>query len=207
MWSHILPPSLKGLQALELGAAGGGPSLWLAVQGATVTCSDITSPAERAQPLHQRYRTAINYAAIDARALPFASESLDIICCKSVLGGIRKKSHLDPKPQIISEIHRVLKPGGYLLSADNLSGHSLHQQLRQRFVVWSEGWEYFTVPETLDLLSPFWQVHYTTAGLSALVGRTPTQRSFLGTIDFCVSPYFSGQPPHYMLATVARKEL
>lgn len=49
----------------------------------------------------------------DAQALPFASDSVDILFCHQTL------HHLVHQDDALSEFHRVLKPGGYLLLAES----------------------------------------------------------------------------------------
>lgn len=209
LWEQCLPNPITGKKALELGAAQGGLSLWLALKQADVMCSDVASPYEKSHALHHKYGMAhITYAAVDATCLPFPDESLDIICCKSVLGGIRKHKHTDPKSEVIGEIYRVLKPGGWFLSADNLYASRLHHTLRSHGVSWARGWEYFHRDEVFALLSDFKTVHYTTAGLIALAGRTPKQRKFLSQWEFSLQNriYQSfWQQWHYMIATAAQK--
>ncbi len=209
LWEQCLPKRLVEKKGLELGASQGGLSLWLALKQADVICSDVTSPQEKSRTLHHKYgMTHIKYAAVDATHLPFPDESLDIICCKSVLGGIRKHKHTDPKPKIMAEIYRVLKPGGWFLSADNLYASPLHHTLRSQGVSWARGWEYFHTDEIFALLSAFKTVHYTTAGLIALMGRTPKQRMFLSQWESTLQTKLDQsfwQQWHYMIATAAQK--
>lgn len=210
LWEQYVPGQLKEKTALELGAANGGPSLWLALKGAKVICSDIYSPETKASTLHHKYavNTRISYTAIDAQHLPFEDQSLDIICCKSVLGGISKHVKGDPKPQVMAEIYRVLKPGGWLLSADNLYASVLHAHMRNAFVSWSKGWEYFDPEELLTLLKAFDTVNYTTAGITALLGRSPQQRQWLSGLDQQIQrllPPSQKQRWHYVMATASQK--
>lgn len=210
LWEQCLSSELKGQQCLELGAGNGGPSLWLALKGADVICSDIGEPGAQAKALHKKYgvTSRMRYAAVDAQHLPFPDQSLDIICCKSVLGGISKQTQHDPKPQIIAEIYRVLKPGGWFLSADNLYASALHTHLRKHFISWSKGWEYFRPEELLTLLNPFDTVNYRTAGISALVGRNPQQRQWLSAFDQQIQnrlPQSLKSRWHYVMATASQK--
>ena len=52
---------------LEIGANRGGLSLWLALNGHNVLCTDIDNPKERAAPIHSKHQVdhLINYAALD----------------------------------------------------------------------------------------------------------------------------------------------
>ena len=54
-------------KCLEIGANKGGLSLWLALNGHNVLCTDIDNPKERAAPIHSKHQVGhlINYAALD----------------------------------------------------------------------------------------------------------------------------------------------
>ncbi|MBF2054396.1 MAG: class I SAM-dependent methyltransferase [Candidatus Sericytochromatia bacterium] len=203
-WDQHLPRRLTDWTALELGAAGGGLSLYLALKGARAIYSNLRLPDAQVCQLHQDYGVKMLYDTVDARALPYADQSLDLVCCKSVLGGIRKNAQEDPKPLIINEIRRVLKPGGWFLAAENLQGHPLHGWLRQRYVPWSGGWEYLPANDWLALLKDFTDCHQTSFGLTGLLGRTVAQRRQLAQLDRCLDAYMPSHW-HYVLALVARK--
>ena len=80
-------------------------------------------------------------------------------------------------------MHRVLKPGGVLLFAENMSGTVVHAWLRKRFVAWDHYWRYLHVPDDLDLFAPFARVDHGTTGLLANLGRSEAQRGVLARID------------------------
>lgn len=204
LWEQYLPGRLDGWQGLELGAFRGGLSLYFGLKGVQMVCSDYVSPQSLAEPLHRKYGLPIVYLALDAcRSLPFADASLDLICFKSVLGGLRKGAVQDPKPFLMAEIHRVLKPGGWLLLAENLQASPVHQLLRQRFVSWSGGWEYLCYDELLALLADF-DLHCTSTGLLSLLGRNESQRRWLGQLDSRLSPCFPSSW-HYLFLGAAQK--
>lgn len=204
LWEQVLPRRLDSWQGLELGAAAGGLSLYLGLKGANMICSDHGDPRQLAEPLMQRYGLEPEYLSLDARqSLPFADNSLDIVCFKSVLGGLRKGSDLDPKPVLMAEIFRVLKPNGWLLLAENLHGHAFHSQLRTRFVRWSAGWEYLYLNDVLELLEPF-ELCYRTTGVFGLLGRNELQRQWLSKIDTRLAPWLPADW-HYLFVGAARK--
>ncbi|PKL74975.1 MAG: hypothetical protein CVV27_17760 [Candidatus Melainabacteria bacterium HGW-Melainabacteria-1] len=204
LWEARLPRRLAGWRGLELGAGRGGLSLYLGLKGASMLCSDHAVPTATARSLHAQYGLQPEYLALDACApLPFAAASLDLVCFKSVLGGLRKGRSTDPKPGLIAEIERVLRPGGWLLLAENLQGMWLHRQLRRRFVIWSKGWEYLGLDDLLKLLAGF-ELDYRTTGLLALLGRNEAQRRCLGQIDRQLAPYLPSDW-HYMCAVAAQK--
>lgn len=205
LWEQILPERLNGWRGLELGAGPGGLSLYFGLKGAQMICSDCDVPAAQIQASHQRYGLELEYLGLDAwQALPFGDATLDLVCFKSVLGGLRKGAAHDPKAPLLSEIRRVLKPGGWLLLAENLAGHRLHAELRRRFIRWSAGWEYLELEELLKLLDGF-EVHYRTTGLLGLLGRNEHQRHWLGRLDQQLAPRLPSHW-HYLFVGAARKK-
>lgn len=205
LWQACGLDSFAGLKVLELGANQGGLSLYFALQGAEVLCSDLTDPRDKARDLHLRYgQSQIEYRALDAMQLDLPDQSFDIVCFKSILGGIRRGRDLDPRPLVLQEILRVLKPGGWLLFGENLAGSRLHMFLRQHFIVWAAGWDYLKLDQLPDLLAGFasWQSHAT--GISALCGRNERQRRILARLDQVIDPWFKPEH-HYCVCVAAQK--
>jgi SAM-dependent methyltransferase len=188
-WEQFLPPTLKGWQVLELGAGAGGLSLYFALQGAHVLCSDLTHPEVRAAPLHRRYgQECIQYQALDALALDLPDHSQDLVVFKSVMGGVGKQALHNPRMQMLGEILRVLKPGGWLCFAENLRGAPWNPWLRQHFVPWSQTWHYLSLPELQALMQSFPNWHYQTTGLTSLFGRNERNRQQLARLDHWLAP-------------------
>lgn len=170
--------------ALELGARDGGLSLWLALKGKQVVCSDLISPENYASKLHQKYNVAhnIRYQAIDALNIPYQNH-FDVIVFKSILGGIGRNNNFENQQKVILEIYKALKPNGILLFAENLKGSSLHQWMRKKFVKWGKEWRYIDVNELKQLLKPFSKFEIRTNGVIATFGRNESQRNFLAKWD------------------------
>lgn len=203
-WSQApLPPRAT---CLELGARRGGLSLWLALRGHTVVCSDLSDNRELASPLHRTYGVAerIRYAAIDATAIPY-DNFFDVIVFKSLLGGVAWDGDASRQAQAVRAMHRALKPGGFLLFAENLRGSLLHQAARRRFVTWNAVWRYVTIDEMLSYLEPFSNVEYATTGFSGLFGRTPALSRVLGKIDGALFDKITSPNARYIMFGVARK--
>jgi SAM-dependent methyltransferase len=192
-WSRALPlweahlPKDRPVSALGIGEREGGLSLWLASLGFAVVCSDLRPFPEGTRQLHAAYGLdgTIRYAQADATALPFADASFDVVCFKSVIGALGSK---EMQARAISEMHRVLKPGGVLLFAENLHGTPLHGWLRKRFVAWDDYWRYLDPISDRDLFAPFEHLHDRTTGLIANLGRTEGQRDLLARLDVLLSP-------------------
>lgn len=186
LWQKHLP-SGGPLRALGIGEREGGLSLWLAAQGMEVVCSDLGPFLPSTKELHARFgvQQNITYAQADATRLPFDDASFDVVFFKSVIGalGTKQKQSL-----ALKEMHRVLKPGGVLLFAENLHGSALHGWLRKRFVAWDSYWRYLDGEADRDLFAPFAQLDEASTGVIANLGRSEAQRDLLARVDRLLLP-------------------
>jgi SAM-dependent methyltransferase len=162
-WSKCLPywePWLTRLdrdtaRILALGERDGGLSLWFALQGFKVLCTDYHIPGEQARLSHERWmvQDRVAYAAVDAFNIPYPENYFDVVACKSVIGGLvlqRKMSEtrtLENQRLAVEEIRRVLKPGGVFLGAENLTGTKIHRFLRWMKYGPDLGWRYLRTTE------------------------------------------------------------
>lgn len=202
-WDSNLQGAATGL-ALTIGERHGGLSLWCALKGMDAIATDLHGLSDRALACHRRYEveTAIHYGHVDATSLAFADSSFDLVLFKSVLGALETKPR---QTQAVNEMHRVLKPGGKLLFAENLTGSALHRKARERFVPWSEKWRYLHPADDLDLFERFESVEVEYHGLIALFGRTAWQRNALGRFDRLISPLVPDRAK-YILFGAATKQ-
>ena len=184
-WSAVLPPGGPVLRCLEIGAGPGGPSLWLALRGHDVTCSNFENTRDQAGPLHERYGVdTITYENIDANAIGYDAE-FDLIIFKSVLGGAG--SSAAQQRDIVAGMHRALKPGGRLLFAENLRSTWLHRIVRAvAYRFRGTSWRYLTRRELDDMLGVFESHDLRTTGFLALFGMTEAQRRRLAAADDAV---------------------
>jgi len=201
-WESRVPGESSSL-ALTLGERHGGLSLWCALKGMTAIATDLHGLTERGLACHVRYgvTSAIRYGHVDATSLPFADSSFDIVLFKSVLGALATKPR---QANATKEMHRVLKPGGMLLFAENLTGSTLHRKARERFVPWSKRWRYLHPVHDLNLFDCFESVELEYRGVIGLFGRTPRQRNVLAGIDRLLNPVLPNSVK-YILFGIATK--
>jgi SAM-dependent methyltransferase len=205
-WENNLNMNTNKIKALELGCSeNGGLSLWLASKGCEVNCSGYEQISRKTIEIHNTYTLpgSIKYNQIDALSIPY-KEFYDIICFKSMLGGIVRCRSLEVARKVISEIHKALKPGGTLLFAENLSGTMIHRFLRTKYGALKNNWRYFEIEELKDLFSDYSSFNYTTFGFLGCFGRTEKQKKIFGKIDSILFDTLN-EKFHYIIACIAIK--
>jgi SAM-dependent methyltransferase len=205
-WNKYLPEGVEFDTALELGAHNGGISLWLAGKSRKVICSDLENSFEDARILHKKYGLAekISYKNIDATDIPYENE-FNLICFKSILGGIGRNKNIKIQKQTINEIYKALKPGGYFLFAENLQASPIHFLLRKTFTQWGSEWRYVNIPEMEEFVQEFSEYHYRTFGFVGAFGRNETQRRFLSAFDSALFNCMIPEAWRYIIVGVAKK--
>ncbi len=185
-WERVLGAPTKRLRCLEIGAGPGGPSLWLALQGHEVLCTNWQATEAQAAPLHERYEASggiagsISYLDVDATQIPFENE-FDLVVFKSVIGGVGTKEAQD---RAMAGIHRALKPGGRLIFAENLRGTVLHRLARAiAYKVRGTSWRYVTVKELRPHLARYGSHEVRTTGFASMFGLREKQRNALAAVD------------------------
>jgi SAM-dependent methyltransferase len=202
-WQSQSEINVQQANCLELGSHHGGLSLWLALHGAKVTCSDLALPGELAHQLHLRYGISrqVEYGALDAKNLPY-TDHFDVLCFKSVLGALGSEKDQE---KAIHSMWKALRPGGELWFAENLLASPAHAALRSRFIKWGQRWRYVTVPEMRKFLAPFSTVTLTTVGVLGTLGRTERQRRAMARLDRCFVESLVPSSWRYIVIGVARK--
>ncbi len=183
-WEREAAFSERPLHCLEVGAKGGGLSVWLALRGHAVVCSDFQKLPLEAEALARRHHVKhrIRFEDIDATRIPYES-TFDIIAFKSVLGGIGRDDAVERQRAAIASMYRALRPGGRLLFAENLTASPLHALLRRRYIRWGTRWRYVTIDEMHAFLAPFSHVRLATTGFFGAFGRSERQRRALSLLD------------------------
>lgn len=204
-WSAHTSQNLSNCSALELGSRNGGLSLWLALEGARVVCSDVVLPNHYAVQQHRDRSVShlIKYQAIDATNIPYSNE-FDIIVFKSLIGALGGGNG-EFQAKAIMQMYKALKKGGELFFAENLTASPLHQSLRRRFVRWGKTWRYVSIPEMRQFLSSFSHVEYRTLGFTGAFGQGETQRNLFGILDQAILNHIVPENWRYIIVGIARK--
>lgn len=178
-WSHLIKlwqPVLDGLprdsKVLAIGERNGGLSLWMALQGFHVVCTDRQGPTQQARELHRKYGVddKITYSDFDLVNTQDFSTTYNIIIMKSVLGGLKEQygdaaSRTNAaRKKAIDNIYKLLSPQGILLTADNLGGN-IFLQLIKRLKNKHSGWHYFSIQELNGLCKQFSSVSVESFGI------------------------------------------
>jgi demethylmenaquinone methyltransferase/2-methoxy-6-polyprenyl-1,4-benzoquinol methylase len=101
-----------GQRVLDLASGTGDIAFAAAARGASVCALDITHRMLRLAAAKKDPAQAVVFVTADMMALPFPAASFDLVTTGY---GIRNVPRIETA---IAEIHRVLKPGGLLLSLD-----------------------------------------------------------------------------------------
>jgi SAM-dependent methyltransferase len=206
-WDAHLDFHGKSVSCLELGCgAKSSLSLWLALRGNRVVCSDLGGVPETIRRAHARYGVSnlVEYADVDARRMTFAGD-FDVVIFKSMLGGVSQDLQGADAENIVGRIYEALRPGGVLLFAENLESTRLHAFLRKRFAAGAKGWRYFSRSELESTLHRFRSFESATFGCLGCFGRSEAQRRILGRFDEGLVDRIVPSTWHYIVAAVARK--
>jgi SAM-dependent methyltransferase len=206
-WRNHTSLTMARTTALEIGSRHGGLSLWLALCGSTVVCSDVDGPTATAVRKHQQYGVSsrVTYEHVDALDLAY-DNAFDLVVFKSVLGGIGRGADIERQRRAVRQMYGALKPGGELWFAENLVASPFHRVMRARYVTWAQRWRYVSIGELLEFLEPFASVRLHTAGVLGAFGRNERQRALLARADKLVMNALMPAAWRYIAIGVARKQ-
>jgi len=209
-WERAGLADCRGWSVLELGCgkSSGGLGLWFAARGAEVVASSVADVEEELRAVYgsfdllERFR----FERIDALDIPH-EEEFDAICFKSMLGAIGRDGERDRQRQAVESIRRALRPGGRVFLIENLAGSVAHGWLRNRWGAGRNRWRYFEPGELGNLFGDGGLVRENrgSTGFLGALGRTETQRDWLGTVDRWVAPAVS-EKWHYVGWGVWRRD-
>lgn len=201
--------TLYGKKVLDIGGRFGGLSLLFALQGATVVCSDLSfvcdESSREAKMLHEKYgvSSAVTYENIDATNIPYINE-FDIICFKSVLGGVGLNNNYNNQLCMMKQIRKALKPGGICCFAENLVGGRTLSVLRQRIRPWGKTWRYISLSEMVELTEGYDTIRMNTYGVIGCLGRGKLTSFLFGRLDVLLEKVVSPEE-RYIVSCVCRK--
>lgn len=171
---------LRGKTVVNIGAGAGTEALVLSYSGASCLAIDITSQAANAaQTLMSRVGASGIGVQADARYIPLRDNSVDFVYSSGVL------HHSPDIARSISEVHRILKPGGKAFVMLYATWSILFMQMRLMFSPGETAWETvgrrnphtttYTKRECERLFSQFSNLSVRKTGASlghlALIGR------------------------------------
>jgi ubiquinone biosynthesis O-methyltransferase len=119
-WHHsamVIAPEVTNRKVLEVGCGAGDFSITLSQKGAQVWGVDFSARAiEIAQAKSRVHKSNAQFRVADAQNLPFEDGTYDVVFSCECL------EHVPDPQKMITEIHRVLKPGGtFVLTTENYS--------------------------------------------------------------------------------------
>jgi SAM-dependent methyltransferase len=210
-WTPVIEKLDRGSKILAIGERNGGLSIWLALKGFDVICTDRTGPEPQAATLHRKHGVAdkIQYDTLDIVDCNWQPGQFDLIIAKSVIGGLksdpkdRSTRNFQVQQQAVNNIHGLLKPGGYFLSAENMQGSLLLRQLR-KIQKKDRGWRHFRWEEMAPLYHCFAQVESKAFGVIPTLFSNPVANKAVFIINkYCLQIL----PPatKYITFTIARK--
>ncbi|MGK7918562.1 MAG: bifunctional 2-polyprenyl-6-hydroxyphenol methylase/3-demethylubiquinol 3-O-methyltransferase UbiG [Trichodesmium sp.] len=142
------------LKVLDVGCGGGFSCEFIAQKGAITYGIDSSAKCIEAAQKHSCENSLdINYQVGIAEKLPYQDRTFDVVICVDVL------EHVSDYCQVVSEIYRVLKPGGIFFY------DTINRNFQSRFVmIWLmenflklipqgvHDWDKFIQPEELNKL-------------------------------------------------------
>jgi SAM-dependent methyltransferase len=123
--AQILPVVTAGVSLgtdmLEIGPGPGAATAWLLERVARLTALEADEAA--AARLAARYPGSVTVDIGDATRMPYGDESFDSVGSFTMLHHVPTAA---AQHQILAEVLRVLRPGGWLAGSDSLASNDLH---------------------------------------------------------------------------------
>jgi SAM-dependent methyltransferase len=112
--AHLLG-DVTGRRVLEIGCGSAPCARWLRREGAEVVALDLSAGMlEHAAELNRTTGVSVPLVQADAGSLPVVDGSVDAVC--SAFGGL---PFVADAGAVLSEVHRVLRPGGRFVASVN----------------------------------------------------------------------------------------
>ncbi len=115
-WTPIVEQLPRNARILAIGERNGGLSLWLALMGFHVECTDRENPEPSASQLHRKYNVGdkVSYKALDIVHTDLPDNTYDLVIAKSVIGGLKADPRdgstrsFEVQQKAVNNIHRLL---------------------------------------------------------------------------------------------------
>ncbi len=102
-------PNIRGISGIDIGCGEGHNTRLLAKQGARITAIDISDVfIKHASDVEEEEPLGINYQIASAVEIPFPDATFDFAT------GFMSFMDIPETKNVLSEVYRVLKPGGFL---------------------------------------------------------------------------------------------
>lgn len=141
--------TLEGKQVLDFGCGLGGASVHMASQYmASVTGVDIEAGLiERCRNLAAKYNVShrTHFICVQPGPLPFESGFFDVVTSKDAI------IHIADKRALMTEVCRVLKPGGFFSVGDWLAGYEGAPPHQMKAYIAAEGLDFGLASSTVYL--------------------------------------------------------
>ena len=146
-----------GERALDVATGTGNTALALAEQGVDVTGLDVSSRMlAQAEGRAREEGLRVRFVEGSAENMPFGDAGFDLVTARHA------PHHFRDVSKFLSEVHRVLKPGGRFVMADGVSPDAASQAWFDRWQTLRDPshWTNRTVEEWQDLTHAFvWAKH------------------------------------------------
>jgi ubiquinone/menaquinone biosynthesis C-methylase UbiE len=170
-------------KGLEIAANKGGMSLFFANElGVVMECTDLSNPENSSREAMKNLKDPgkVSFRALNALEMDLPDNSVDMLIFKSFLGGMIT---FEKQQKAMKEVYRVLKPGGILLFAENLTGSWLHKMARNSFVKWGAKWRYVNLKELESFTSKFSVTRIRTFGFFSIFAKVDFLRPLFYNLD------------------------
>lgn len=184
-WQPIIEELPRDSKVLAIGERNGGLSLWLALLGFDVVCTDISDATQEAIALHKKHNVVhrIEYKKYDVVNDSINPEQYDIVIAKSVIGGLKSDRSnpstrsFEVQKKAVDNIHRLLKPRGYFFSAENMKGGTVVSMMRGSKNT-ANTWRYLSYQELKQLFGEYSLVQTKTFGILPTLFSVGTLNKF-----------------------------
>ncbi len=125
--TEVLPQAVDGVdlgaRMLEIGPGPGASTEWLRHRVSELVALELEAPAAAALAEHFADAANVEIHTGDATEIPWPADSFDSVACFTMLHHVPTVALQN---RVLSEVHRVLRPGGTLVGSDSVHSVELH---------------------------------------------------------------------------------